>query len=59
MNIPPSQSKTNRTPLVSNFDSIGTGFSRFYLRSTDICKAGVATLAPNILHITIRIYDAI
>ncbi|MEE8529841.1 MAG: hypothetical protein V3S35_03605, partial [Nitrosomonadaceae bacterium] len=45
------------SPPVSNFKSIKTGFSRFCLRSTDICKAGVATLAPNILHITIRIHE--
>ncbi len=43
--------------LVSNFKSIKTVSSRIRLRSTDICKAGVATLAPNILHITIRIHE--
>jgi len=42
---------------VSNFESIREVSSRFHLPSTDICKAGVATLAPNILHITIRIHE--
>ena len=43
-------------PIVSNFESIRTSFSRFCLHSTDICKAGVAILASFILLITIRIY---
>ncbi len=42
---------------VSNFESIREVSSRLHLPSTDICKAGVATLAPNILHITIRIHE--
>jgi len=49
-------SDTRCTPIVSNFESIRTSFSRIHLHSIGICKAGVAILAPFILLITIRIY---
>ena len=48
---------TSPTPLDSNFEAIRTVSPRIRLHSTDIRKAGVATLAPNILHITIRIHE--